>query len=186
MSVKVEPPAGSMPTVAENVEAIRAWDQALLEKRSHAQRLSDGITNIAASGASLLMHAVWFTAWLAINTGYLPIVAPFDKFPFPVLTMTLSLEAIFLALFVLASQNRLSRQSHLRANLNLQIDLLTEREMTAVLHLLKDIAAHLDVKTSVGQEELSELIEKTDVQELASQVDHDPKSADSTDTRNGD
>lgn len=177
MSVKVQAPAGSLPTVAENVEAIRAWDQALLEKRSHAQRISDGITNVAASGASLLMHAVWFTGWIAINSGYLPVVAPFDKFPFPVLTMMLSLEAIFLALFVLASQNRLSRQSQLRANLNLQIDLLAEREMTAVLHLLKDIAAHLDVKTNLATEELGELIEKTDVQELASQVDHDPKSA---------
>jgi uncharacterized membrane protein len=161
------------PTVAENVEAIKAWDQALLEKRSHAQRFSDNITSIAASGASLTVHALWFISWIAINTGVLPIIAPFDRFPFPVLTMMVSLEAIFLALFVLASQNRLARQSELRANLNLQIDLLAEREMTTVLQLLKDISAHLNVKTSVAQAQLNELIEETDVQELASQVDQD-------------
>jgi uncharacterized membrane protein len=171
MSAAVEAKAGSMPTIEENVEAIKAWDQALLEKRSQAQRFSDGITNVAASGASLLAHAVWFTSWIAINTGFLPVIAPFDEFPFPVLTMMVSLEAIFLALFVLASQNRLAKQSELRANLNLQIDLLAEREMTTVLQLLKDISTHLDVKTNVAAQQLDELIEETDVQELASQVD---------------
>jgi uncharacterized membrane protein len=173
MSAAVEASAGAMPTVEENVEAIKAWDQALLEKRSKAQRFSDGITRIAASGTSLLAHAVWFTSWIAINTGYLPIVAPFDAFPFPVLTMMVSLEAIFLALFVLASQNRLAKQSELRASLNLQIDLLAEREMTTVLQLLKDISAHLNAKTTVTKQVLDELIEKTDIQELASQVDSD-------------
>jgi uncharacterized membrane protein len=170
-SAAVEAP-DAMPTVAENVEAIKAWDQALLEKRSHAQRFSDNITRVAASGTSLTVHAVWFISWIAINSGVVPIIAPFDRFPFPVLTMMVSLEAIFLALFVLASQNRLTRQSELRANLNLQIDLLAEREMTTVLQLLKDISAHLNVKTSVAQAQLNELIAETDVPELASQVDH--------------
>ena len=87
--------------------------------------------------------------------------------------MIVSLEAIFLAMFVLASQNRLAKQSELRANLTLQIDLLAEREMTTVLQLLKDMSAHLQVKTSVDKEHLEELIEETDVQELASQVDKD-------------
>jgi uncharacterized membrane protein len=173
MSAVVEVREEAMPAIAQNVEAIKAWDQALLEKRSHAQRFSDNITRVAASGASLLAHALWFMSWIAINTGVLPIIAPFDTFPFPILTMMVSLEAIFLALFVLASQNRLARQSELRANLNLQIDLLAEREMTTVLQLLKDISAHLNVKTSVAQAQLNELIEETDVQELASQVDED-------------
>jgi uncharacterized membrane protein len=173
MSAGVDAREGAMPTVVENVEAIKAWDQALLEKRSHAQRFSDNITRVAASGMSLMAHALWFISWIAINTGVLPVIARFDEFPFPVLTMMVSLEAIFLALFVLASQNRLARQSELRANLNLQIDLLAEREMTTVLQLLKDISAHLNVKTSVAPAHLNELIEETDVQELASQVDED-------------
>ena len=60
MSAALEAREGGMPTVVENVEAIKAWDQALLEKRSHAQRFSDNITRVAASGTSLLAHAVWF------------------------------------------------------------------------------------------------------------------------------
>jgi uncharacterized membrane protein len=82
-----------------------------------------------------------------------------------------SLEAIFLALFVLATQNRLGKQADLRANLDLQIDLLVEREMTAVLQLLNDIAAHLNVDTSVTRDTLSDLIKKTDVKHLADEVD---------------
>ena len=76
----------------------------------------------------------------------------------------MSLEAIFLALFVLASQNRLSRQADKRSHLDLQIDLLAEREMTAVLQLLHDIARHLDVQTTVKPEQLGDLITKTDLQ----------------------
>jgi len=58
-----------------------------------------------------VLHVGWFGARVAVNTGAVPGIGPFDPFPFPFLTMTVSLEAIFLALFVLASQNRLTRQA---------------------------------------------------------------------------
>ena len=89
-----------------------------------------------------------------MNVGLVPGFAPFDPFPFPFLTMTVSLEAIFLALFVLASQSHLARQSDQRSHLDLQIDLLAEREMTAVLQLLRDIATHLQVDTKVTPSQL--------------------------------
>jgi uncharacterized membrane protein len=85
--------------------------------------------------------------------------------------MTVSLEAIFLALFVLSSQKRMGKQADLRANLDLQIDLLVEREMTAMLQLLRDIASHLDVDTHVTTDTLSDLIKKTDIKTLANEVD---------------
>jgi len=162
---------GSIHAVEENVEAIKAWDRAVLLKRTSVQRLSDAITNVAASGGSLIAHIIWFAAWIAINAGLIPLIGPFDPFPFPLLTMVVSLEAIFLALFVLATQSRLGKQADLRANLDLQIDLLVEREMTAVLQLLKDIAAHLDVETNVTTDKLSDLIKKTDVKAVADEVD---------------
>jgi len=162
---------GSIHAVEENVEAIKAWDRALLLKRSAIERLSDRITLAAAGGASIIVHAVVFGAWITINTGLIPVIDTFDPFPFPLLTMAVSLEAIFLALFVLASQNRLAKQSDLRANLDLQIDLLVEREMTAVLQLLNDIAKHLDVDTNVTNDSIADLIKKTDVSRLAEEVD---------------
>jgi uncharacterized membrane protein len=170
MAARQSPRTGSIHAVEENVEAIKAWDRALLLKRSTVERLSDRLTCAAAGAPSLIIHAIFFAAWIVINAGLVPGVVPFDPFPFPFLTMMVSLEAIFLALFVLASQNRLAKQSDLRANLDLQIDLLVEREMTAVLQLLNDIAKHLDVGT-VTTDQISDLIKKTDVKALADEVD---------------
>jgi len=125
----------------ENVQAIKAWERAILLARTRAEQLSDWIACTAASTPVLLLHVVWFTLWISANAGVLHSVKALDPFPFPFLTMAVSLEAIFLALFVLASQNRLARQSDKRSHLDLQIDLLAEREMTAVLSLLQESRA---------------------------------------------
>ena len=108
---------------------------------------------------------------MTVNAGLIRGVQPFDRFPFPFLTMTVSLEAIFLALFVLASQNRLARQADKRSHLDLQIDLLAEREMTAVLQLLQDIARHLDIQTTVTPEQLRDLMKKTDLRRLTNRME---------------
>jgi uncharacterized membrane protein len=158
-------------TLEENVQAIKAWERATLLARSRAEQVGDWVASTAASGPVLLFHLVWFSAWIIVNVGMLPDLKPFDPFPFPFLTMTVSLEAIFLALFVLASQNRLARQSDKRSHLDLQVDLLAEREMTAVLQLLQDIARHLEVKTSVTLEQLRDLAKKTDLQTLTDRVE---------------
>jgi uncharacterized membrane protein len=154
-----------------NVAAIKEWEQRLLGGRSPTERVSDRITTVAASGFVLAAHALWFTTWIVVNVGVVDGVAPFDHFPFPVLAMAVSLEAIFLSLFVLASQNRLSRQADKRAHLNLQIDLLAEREMTTVLRLLQDIATHLKVQETVTPEEICDLVIETDLPQLARRMD---------------
>lgn len=72
--------------------------------------------------AGLAEHVLWFGVWVTVNSGMVGRLHPFDPFPFPLLAMTVSLEEMFLALFVLASQNRLSRQADKRSHLDLQID----------------------------------------------------------------
>ena len=158
-------------TIEENVAEIRDWEHTLLGSRSTAERIGDWIAAVAAGGPALALHFIWFTSWIAINTGLIPGIEPFDRFPFPFLTMTVSLEAIFLTLFVLASQNRMGRQSEKRSHLNLQIDLLAEREMTVVLQLLQDIAHHLEVKTEVTADQLRDLARKTDLPTLEKRMD---------------
>jgi uncharacterized membrane protein len=176
--------------VEENVRAIKTWERAILLARSTGEQLGDWISRAAASGQGLLLHMLWVTVWISLNVGAIRGVAGFDPFPFPLLTLTLSVEAIFLTLFVLASQNRMARQADQRSHLDLQIDLLAEREMTAVLQLLQDIVRHLDVETSVTPEELRELMNKTDVQwlatrteELAGPSDESPKDAEKPESR---
>jgi uncharacterized membrane protein len=155
----------------ENVRAIQKWEREALHSRSAVERVSDAITAVAGSGPVQLAHLTWFTLWLLANTRMIPGIEPFDRFPFPLLTMIVSLEAIFLALFVLASQNRLSHQADKRAHLDLQIDLLAEREMTAVLQLLHDIAEHLDVKGRITAEQIRDLTEKTDIHKLTHKLE---------------
>jgi uncharacterized membrane protein len=163
--------AGRSSTLEENVQAIKRWEKTILLARSKAEQVSDWIACTAGSGPVLALHVVWFGAWVVANGGLIRGIRPFDPFPFPFLTMTVSLEAIFLALFVLASQNRLARQADKRSHLDLQIDLLAEREMTAVLQLLQDIAGHLDVRTSVTPEQLRDLMKKTDLRRLTNRMD---------------
>src|SRR4249919_3845806 len=147
----------------ENVQTIKRWERAILLARSKAEQVSDWIACTAGSGPVLVLHVAWFGAWIIANVGMTSRIRAFDPFPFPFLTMTVSLEAIFLALFVLASQNRLSRQADKRSHLDLQVNLLAEREMTAVLQLLDDIATHFKIQTSVRASELRGLAQKTDL-----------------------
>ena len=162
---------GESQALDENIEAIKVWQRASVHHRSHVEHLSDQITRIIAGGPALLFHVVWFGLWILANLELIPGVPAFDPFPFQLLTMTVSLEAIFLSLFVLASQNRMTHEADKRANLDLQINLLAEREMTAVLRLLQDIARHLDAKVSLTSDQISDLVKKTDIQSLADRME---------------
>jgi uncharacterized membrane protein len=106
-----------------------------------------------------------------------PGIDPFDPFPFELLTMVVSLEAIFLTLFVLASQNQLTEEADDRARLDLQIDLMAEREMTAVLRMLRDLSTHLGAKTRVSQKEIDDLATKTEIYELAMELARERRAA---------
>lgn len=109
----------------ENLHAVARLEQRDRSKRSLAACVSDVITSCAGNEWSVAAHVVWFGSWLLFNTGVLPLPwEPFDPFPFSLLTSIVSLEAIFLTLFVLASQNRLTQEADKRAHLDLQVDLL--------------------------------------------------------------
>jgi uncharacterized membrane protein len=161
---------GTDGALEEDIREIRQWEQAHLAARSRAERFSDWISTTIASGPSITAHLIWFAVWILINAGPFRQFI-FDPFPFSFLTMVVSLEAIFLALFVLASQNRFSRQSTKREHLDLQINLLAEREMTTVLQLLEDIAGHLKIETSVNASEIRDLARKTDLPGLTRRME---------------
>ena len=133
--------------------------------RTFSNRLADTITRHAGSMGFVYAHVLAFVAWMIW----------LEESPWPTLTLIVSLEAIFLALFVLASQNRLAHQSDKRAHLDLQIDLLAEREMTAVLQLLQDIARKIGVEGTVTAEQISDLVKKTDIHKLTDELEEMPE-----------
>lgn len=114
-----------------------------LDERSHGERLGDVISNVASTPAFAVGHVIFFSAWILTQTGVVPLLPVFDPFPFTFLTFVVSLEAIFLSIFVLISQNRMIRQSDRRSHLDLQINLLAEQESTHALKMLHAIAEHL-------------------------------------------
>jgi uncharacterized membrane protein len=88
-----------------------------------------------------VLHFFCFAAWILLNVGVFRIT-PFDPFPFALLTLATSLEAIFLSLFILTSQSRANAQADQRAHLDLQINLLAESESTVTLKMLRALCAH--------------------------------------------
>jgi uncharacterized membrane protein len=121
-------------------------------ERSVQGRIADAITSFSGRMVFVYVHILWFGVWILLNTGRVG-VRPFDPFPYGLLTMVVSLEAIFLSTFVLINQNRLSEEIEHRADLDLHIGLLTEHELTRVLQML-DAIQH---KMGIEDDEASEL-----------------------------
>lgn len=114
------------------IKSIKAQSDA---KRKPTEVVADWLTKIFGSMTFLLFNVVWFAVWITINMGFIPSIAPFDPFPFGLMTMMVSLEAIALAIIVLISQNRASKISDLREETALQIDLISEEEITKLIKL---------------------------------------------------
>jgi uncharacterized membrane protein len=140
--------------------AIRAIKAVHARDRTTIQRLADGMTKIAASTWFLSFHVLWFAVWIAINTGLTPL-RTFDPFPFGLLTMVVSLEAIFLSIFVLMAQHRESAIAELREELTLQVNLRMEAEVTKTLQLVAGLYTRLGHR--VGDDpELQEMLQPLD------------------------
>jgi uncharacterized membrane protein len=154
----------------ENIRAIARLQSKAQACRTPSQRFGDWITLCAAREGSVLFHIVWFAVWIVLNTRIFRL-EPFDPFPFTLLTTVVSLEAIFLTLFVLASENRLTQEADRRGQLDLQVNLLAEQEMTLVLRMLREICEHLDLRDTIGSERFQELEKRTDISQLAEQLE---------------
>jgi len=162
----------------ENIRAVARLQEQAARKRSVAERASDAIAAVAARQETAIAHIVWFAGWALVNTGHIPGIHTFDPYPFNLLTTLVSLEAIFLTLFVLGSQNRLTQEADRRAHLDLQVNLLSEQEMTMVLRMLGEVCRHLDLRETISSPKFQELARRTDVGQLAEQVEsHLPPAA---------
>ena len=156
--------------VSLNVRQIARLEEQQLHARSASERIAGAVTRVAGTAIFAVAHLVWFASWILINSGRVARIKPFDPFPFNLLTLIVSLEAIFLSLWILISQNQMTRQADRRAHLDLQINLLAEQESTATLRAVHGIAQHLGVDPATYLTDAS-LAEETDVEHLASRMD---------------
>lgn len=133
--------------LSRNIDGLIAMRQEEERRRSTQERISDAITRFTGSLRFVYIHAVLFGGWIAWNLGWVPGLSPFDP-SFVVLAMTASVEAIFLSTFVLISQNRMQAVADRRAELDLQVSLLAEHEVTKLMTLLDAVARRLGVEQS--------------------------------------
>lgn len=129
--------------------ASRNVNEEVEDKRTLLQKSADWIAEFSGSIPFLLLHAGLFAVWIGINLGWLPFITAFDPYPFGLLTMAVSLEAIFLSVFVLLSQNRQAAKDRVRSDIEYEVNLKAELEI-----------AHLHEKMDRLNEELLSRLEK--------------------------
>jgi CRP/FNR family transcriptional regulator, cyclic AMP receptor protein len=135
--------------------ASRNVNEEIEDKRTTVQKAADWIAEFSGSISFLVLHIVIFTGWIVANTGWLP-VPVFDPFPYGLLTMCVSLEAIFLSVFVLLSQNRQVAKDRIRADIEYDVNLKAELEVAhlheKVDHLTAEVARRLEaIEKSVAR-----------------------------------
>ncbi len=136
----------SLPGFRRGAENLHSLKKEAQRHESTSERIADFFTAFSGSMNFVYIHAGWFVVWVTWNTGLLPGLAPFDPFPFGLLTMIVSLEAIFLSTFVLISQNREQEVNAIRDEIDTQISLYQEQEITQVLRIVHRIEKHLGLK----------------------------------------
>jgi uncharacterized membrane protein len=121
------------------IKAQRAAD------RTRVEDIAESLNEMASSTPFLIFHVIWFVIWLPWNIGAFRFfgLRPFDPYPFGLLTMVVSLEAIFLSIFVLLAQKREAAIAELREELSLQVGLWTEQEVTKTLQLVTGLYRRL-------------------------------------------
>ena len=130
--------------IQRNIRQIIQVRSKAAREQSMQDRIANSMTDFSGSMGFFYLHIVWFCVWILLNTGYLGL-PPFDPFPYGLLTMIVSLEAIFLSTFVLISQNLFGKEAERLTDLGLQTSLLTEHELTRVLQMLHAIQEKIGI-----------------------------------------
>lgn len=163
-------------SVQRRRKAIKSFKAKADAKRTLSEKFADLLTIKFGTVLFLSLNVVWFVVWILINTGKVPAIEPFDPFPFGLLTMIVSLEAIVLAIIVLISQNREARISELREEIELQLNTIAEGELTKLINMMALLLEKEGVK--IDDPELKKMLKPIDSAELVRQLEAelDPKS----------
>src|SRR5689334_15923853 len=159
LAPRPEARAGLSPALERNIRALVERQRSERAQATLQQKVADAITAFTGSMTFVYLHLTVFGFWIAANLHWIPGLPAWDE-SFVVLAMVASVEAIFLSTFVLISQNRLAADADKRAELDVQISLLTEHEITKVVGLLNEMAAKLNIDTD----------EKLELKEAASDI----------------
>jgi uncharacterized membrane protein len=150
--------------IQEQIEVIARHEQEFLERRTRAERIIDGIAGFVGSLPFVAVHLGVFAVWILINV--LPHRRHFDPEPFGLLQTCVAMEAILVSSFILMRQARLGRRSDERDHMMLQILLLTEKELTALLGMDRQIASEMGLSKAANSSEVRDLSQETSIDDL--------------------
>ena len=136
--------------------------------RGPVERFAQMLNDVASSTPFLVVHVIWFLIWIPWNVGLLGL-RPFDPYPFGLLTMIVSLEAIFLSIFVLLAQKREAAIAELREEIALQVGLWTELEVTKTLQLVTGLYPRLGHPIA-DDPDLKEMLRPLDVKGIENRL----------------
>jgi uncharacterized membrane protein len=153
-----------------NIDAIVKLEHEALHRRTISERVSDAVAKFIGSVSFLMLQVLLVLTWSAINLNVIPGVKPFDPFPFGILALVISSESVLLIIFVLISQNRMTRQADRRSHLDLQVGMLAEQELTAMLQMQHKVCQRLGIEGGSTAQELKSFGDATDVSKLASEL----------------
>jgi uncharacterized membrane protein len=144
-------PSGLSPVLERNIQALQRRREREEAEATAEERIAEAITRFTGSMRFVYLHLAFFGFWIVANLGWVPGVPAWDP-SFVVLAMMASVEAIFLSTFVLISQNRMAAAADKRADLDLQVSLLAEHEVTKLVTLVSAIADRMEVETEADAE----------------------------------
>ena len=128
---------------AENIDTVLALEEEASPPLPWRERLAERIGDVAGSAGFILFHLGWFALWALDNLGLVPGLPVFDDYPFPLLALLLAMEAVVLASCVLIRQNRAAELAEERSHIDLQVNMLAEREVTKVIQMLDRMSVAL-------------------------------------------
>jgi len=156
--------------IGQSQKTVKSIKAKADEKRSFVEIVADRTTALFGSTIFLFANVLIFIAWIVINTGLIPGVTPFDKFPFSLLTTAVSLEAIILAILVLTSQNRAAKVADLREEVQLQVNVLTEEEITRMMWMLVLLLQKNGIPIPEDKR-LQEMLRDTDISKIEKRME---------------
>lgn len=149
-----------------HINSIVKQEEDALERRSVSERLVDTVGAFVGSLTFVVLHLALVAAWVVINTGRIPGVKPFDPWPFSLLGVIVAVEAVVLSSFIIMRQNRMMRRGEQRDHLNLQVDLLAEKEITALLQMARALCGHMGLQSIAADKDIRELSQNTSIESL--------------------
>lgn len=165
MTKQEEKSAAAHQTIHSSRHIIRSFAAKANANRTFSEKCADFLTVHFGSTTFLLLNALFFGFWIIFNIELIPGITAFDPYPFSFLTMVVSLEAIVLAIVVLISQNRAAKIADVREEIALQVDVITEQEITKLMELVVRMAQQQGVDVS-NDAVLQEMLKPTNINRI--------------------